>query len=82
MTLRTGTPEQIQEMFVILQRSSRELINQVVELVYFMRGGVQYDDMMYRTPGERQIMTKFLEKMIEKESKISHHINASELPPN
>lgn len=75
MTLRTGTPEQIQEMFVILQRSSRELINQVIELVYFMRGGVQYDDMMYRTPGERQIMAKFLEKMIEKESKASHHIN-------
>ena len=39
----------------------------VVELVYFMRGSISYDDMMFRTAGERDIINEFLEKRMETE---------------
>ena len=39
----------------------------VVELVYFMRGAISYDDMMFRTAGERDIINEFLEKRMETE---------------
>lgn len=54
-------------MFARLQRDARAIIKSTVEVVYFMRGAIQYDDMMYRTAGERDIIHEFLEERMEKE---------------
>ncbi|TFG97008.1 hypothetical protein E4H12_09715 [Candidatus Thorarchaeota archaeon] len=56
-------------MFGRLQADSRALIKEVVQLVYFMRGGVTYEEMMRRTPGERSEISDFIEKRLEDESK-------------
>lgn len=56
-------------MFRNLDRSIRNLLEGVVRVVYFMRGSVQYDDIMFRTPFERQIMEEFIEKRLEAEGK-------------
>ena len=56
-------------MFDMLNRSARTLIKSVIELVYFMRGSIQYDDMMWRTPLERELIAEFLKDRFEKEAK-------------
>lgn len=61
-------------MFRDLDQSVRNLIEGVVQIVYFMRGSVQYDDIMFRTPFERQVMEEFISKRLEAESKKSFPI--------
>lgn len=56
-------------MFRNLDQGIRNLIENVVQIVYFMRGSIQYDDIMFRTPFERQVMEEFIEKRLESESK-------------
>ena len=52
-----------------LQCDTEATLNGVIELVYFMRGSVSYEEMLRRTNGERQRMSAFIEKRIESESK-------------
>ncbi len=52
-------------MFGNLKRDVQLIVDNVVELSYFMRGAVGYEEMMKRTPGERQRMAKFIEKRLE-----------------
>ena len=56
-------------MFESFERSSRELVKSIVEIVYFMRGAIQYDDLMWRTPFEREIMADFIKSRFEMEAK-------------
>lgn len=68
--LKSGSVEEKVRMFNQLNREVRELIEHVVELVYFMRGSIQYEDMMWRTPAEREVIEEFVEKMIEIQKKL------------
>lgn len=52
----------------------KRLISSVIHLVYFMRGSVQYKDMMNLTLFEREAMSEFIDKRIEIESKHSHPV--------
>ena len=52
-----------------MKKGSEALIRSVIELVYFMRGSVQYDDMMWRTPFERDMFAEFIKDRMEKEAK-------------
>jgi len=56
-------------MFKRLEREAETIIKSVVQLVYYMKGSIQYDDMMFRTPGERDIINDFLTKIAEAEAK-------------
>lgn len=56
-------------MFSRLQQEGRGLVKEVVQLVYFMRGAVSYEEMMYRTPAERQEMADFITERLDQESK-------------
>jgi len=56
-------------MFELLNMSSNALIREVIELVYFMRGSIQYEDMMYRTPGERDLISKFIAERLKSQEK-------------
>lgn len=69
MTLKVGTPEQINQMFQFLARDVDSLIESTIELSYFMRGAIPYEMMMMRTPGERQRITDFISRRIKDESK-------------
>ena len=47
-----------------MDASAKDLLESVVQLAYYMNGSIQYDDLMWRTPLERQLMEKFvLERM-------------------
>lgn len=56
-------------MFKELDDGIQGLIRNVIEIVYFMRGGIQYDDMMWRTPKEKQMFAEFIESRLNSESK-------------
>ena len=34
-----------------------------------MRGSIQYDSLMWKTPGERELMIKFISKRLQEQSK-------------
>jgi len=68
--LRYGSQEDIQKMFGTLHREVEALIQDIIEIVYYMRGAVQYRDMLYHmTYAERQMMADFLKDRIEHERK-------------
>lgn len=66
-----GSPDNIQEMFQQLQREVQLLIDNTIELVYFMRGSLTYEEAMMRTRGERDRMGAFLQRRLKEESKRS-----------
>lgn len=53
----------------MLENSNRELIKSISVLAYFMRGGITYDDLMWKTPVERQIIEEVVEERLKAESK-------------
>lgn len=50
-------------------RERKRLIKSIVQLVYFMRGSIQYRDMMDMSLIERDIINEFIESRLESESK-------------
>jgi hypothetical protein len=56
-------------MFVGMNKERDNIIKSLVELVYFMRGSVQYESMKNMTKVERQAVSDFIEKRLEIESK-------------
>lgn len=61
-------------MFDRLQGDARNIVNSIIEMVYFMRGSISYEEMMRRTPGERQLINDFLNRRIESEKKSPHPV--------
>lgn len=56
-------------MFKDLEGQTDNIISNCIELTYFMRGAIQYDDMMALTPKERKLVAAFLDKRMEIEGK-------------
>lgn len=54
-------------MILGLQNDAKNLIDSIISLVYYMRGAVPYEEMLRRTPGERDRFNIFLEKRFEVE---------------
>lgn len=67
--LRSGSSEDIIEMFNRMERECKNLIKSIIQLVYFMRGSVSYSEMMNMSPFERQLINEFIETRLETESK-------------
>lgn len=56
-------------MFKMYQRDIDMLVDQVIELCYFMRGAISYEEMMNRTMAERQHIGDFITKRLEAQKK-------------
>ncbi len=65
--LRQGTTEQIQNMFTEMRRGVNRMVKELVEITYFMRGGLQYDLAFDLTPGERDIISEFIQARLKSE---------------
>jgi len=74
MMLRQGSQDDIRNMIIRLRTEIRNLLKEIVSLVYFMRGSIQYTDMLLLTPGERIIIKEFLEDRLERESENQHPV--------
>ena len=53
-------------MFASLSRSATGIVDSVIELCWYMRGAIGYEEMMNRTPGERQRISKFIDNRMDK----------------
>lgn len=69
MTLRRGTSEDIIKMFEALKSDSRNIQKRVWQLVYFMRGALQYHDAMSLSYLERELCEEMVSDRLEIESK-------------
>ena len=69
MTLKFGSLADKQEMFAFYRRTVQIMIDNILHLVYFMRGSIPYDQMLLTTPGERDRIDRFIERRLEQESK-------------
>ena len=65
--LKHGKPDEIRDMFYRMRDETRGLLREVVSLVYFMRGSIQYNDMMMMTPVERDLIGDFIKDRLEQE---------------
>lgn len=57
-----------------LQQEATNLIDGIISLVYFMRGAIGYEELMRRTPGERDRINAFLDKRFETEKGNPHPV--------
>lgn len=65
--LRRGSATDITQMFARMRRNTELLVKDVIQLVYFMRGSIQYHDMMFMTYVERQLVSEFIKERLERE---------------
>ena len=65
VVLKSRNQPEIQKMFSRLRHEAAEIIKGIIRLVYFMRGSVQYEDMMRRTPAERDLFYEFIEERMK-----------------
>lgn len=56
-------------MFLTMSNERKRLLTSIIQLVYFMRGSIQYKDMFQMTFVEREAVSEFVEKRIESEQK-------------
>lgn len=61
-------------MFHNLQITRSNIIDNIISLVYFMRGSITYTEMLNLSYYERQAISLFLEKRLEQEDKKLHPI--------
>lgn len=70
--LKSGDKELIQRTFSRLRAETKNILDEVVNLTWYMRGGIQYQDMMMITVNERGIIQEFIENRMES---IKGHMN-------
>lgn len=67
--LKVGSAEEIRQMFQRMESDRRAMIEGLIQLVYFMRGAIQYETIKNMTYVERQSVATFIEKRLESEAK-------------
>ena len=72
--LKHGSPQDIRSMFNRMRTEVRGLLKEIVALVYYMRGSVQYEDMIMRTPVERELIGEFINERFEQEKNNPHPV--------
>lgn len=61
--------EDIKQLFSKMTGERTRIISSIIQLVYFMRGSVQYRDMLDLTFFERNSISEFIESRLEIELK-------------
>jgi len=73
--LKNGTPDQILAMYRRLNGETKAILNSIVQLTYFMRGGMKYDHILYGMSYiEREIAFDYVSKRLEMEMKSPHPV--------
>jgi hypothetical protein len=54
-------------MFQQMKKDSESILNEIIHLVYFMRGSIQYHDMLLMSRFERSLIGEFIERRLEQE---------------
>ena len=67
--LRHGATDEKVRMFQQYQAEAKNIIESCINITYFMRGGIQYEDVLLRSPTERELFFDFIKERLEQESK-------------
>jgi len=65
MRLLTLTNDEITEFLDDLEKESKALKEEAIKLCWFMRGGLSYDESMYLSFDERNIIAKLIKDNLE-----------------
>lgn len=66
----SGESSRIAEMINSMGTDVRNLLKSAVEIAYFSRGSIQYQDVLRMTPLERDIAVEFINKRLEAAGKM------------
>ena len=69
--LKSGDNELIRKTFNKLNAEAKNIVSNIVELCWYMRGGIQYHDMLMMTYFERQTVQDFISKRMKQIEKHS-----------
>lgn len=61
-------------MLNLFNKEGKSILNTIINLTYYMRGSIQYDRIMNMTYVERQMISEFIEKRIDMQSKTPYPI--------
>jgi hypothetical protein len=61
-------------MFGQMNQTRSNIILNVISLVYFMRGSIQYESMLNLSFYERQVISDFISKRLDSESEKMHPV--------
>lgn len=69
MMLRSRDPQKISQMIRRLKKEAENIIRDLVEITWFMRGGIQYFDAYELVPQERDAIKDFIKENLENQKK-------------
>jgi len=72
--LKSGNSALINKIINSFQSETKALIKKNIQLVYFMRGAIQYNEMMNLTYVEREMIEDFIGDRLEQEKKSPHPV--------
>jgi hypothetical protein len=72
--IRTGNNSLIGKFMQDLSNGMRSHIRQCMELIYYMRGSVSYEEVMFMSVPEREIMADFVNQRLKEASKMSNPV--------
>ena len=61
----TMDPELITEMLSVMERNKKMINDEIATLVYYMNGGLDYNDAWMTTSQQRKSMSRVIEKHFE-----------------
>jgi hypothetical protein len=67
--MRSKDKKRINDYVYQLSKETSGIIEEVIELTYYMRGSIQYSDMMMLSVPERTAVNDFIDKRFEAELK-------------
>jgi hypothetical protein len=69
MTLKLGSSGEVLRMIKNLSLEVEIIIDRVIELCFYMKGAITYEELMRRTPGEKYKIEMFIKKYFEQKNK-------------
>ena len=63
--MNAGSDEQIQELLNSMDRQAKDLKSELIKLVWYMRGGITYAEILMMNSSEREIIGKLIKENLE-----------------
>ena len=63
--MNAGSDEQIQELLNSMDRQAKDLKSELIKLVWYMRGGITYAEILMMNGSEREIIGKLIKENLE-----------------
>jgi hypothetical protein len=72
--IRSGNPALTAKFMADLTAAMRGILSNCMELIYYMRGSVSYEEAMLMSVPEREIMAELVNKKLKEASKMPHPV--------